>query len=37
MEVKDTLTLMVGFGTFIIVLITLIVKIIEPLTKNTKK
>lgn len=37
MEVKDTLTLMIAFGTFTIVLITLIVKIVELLNQDKKK
>ncbi|XOK60750.1 putative holin-like toxin [Paenibacillus elgii] len=37
MEVKDTLTLMIGFGMLVITLLTLIVNIIVALIQNKKK
>lgn len=36
-EVKDAITLMIGFGTFVIVFLTLILRIIELLNQNKKK
>ncbi|WP_253957266.1 putative holin-like toxin [Paenibacillus oleatilyticus] len=36
-EVKDTLTLMIGFGMLVITLLTLIVNIIVALIQNKKK
>ncbi|WP_204343532.1 putative holin-like toxin [Paenibacillus elgii] len=36
-EVKDTLTLMIGFGMLVIALLTLIVNIILALIQNKKK
>nr|WP_220389024.1 putative holin-like toxin [Paenibacillus tyrfis] len=37
MEVKDTLTLMIGFGMLLVALLTLIVNIIVVLIQNKKK
>jgi hypothetical protein len=36
MEVKDALTLMIGFGTLLIGLVSLIVKIVQALTDKKK-
>ncbi|WP_374701700.1 putative holin-like toxin [Paenibacillus tyrfis] len=36
-EVKDTLTLMIGFGMLLVALLTLIVNIIVVLIQNKKK
>jgi hypothetical protein len=36
-EVKDTLTLMIGFGMLIIALLTLVVYIVIVVNQNTKK
>nr|WP_308647315.1 putative holin-like toxin [Paenibacillus oleatilyticus] len=37
MEVKDTLTLMINFGSLIIALLTLVVTIVLVLIQNKKK
>ena len=37
MEVKDTLTLMIGFGMLLVALFTLVVNIIVALIQNKKK
>ncbi|WP_179223768.1 putative holin-like toxin [Paenibacillus tyrfis] len=37
MEVKDALTLMISFGSFIITLLTLVVAIVIALIQNKKK
>ncbi|MCP1310035.1 putative holin-like toxin [Paenibacillus ehimensis] len=37
MEVKDTLTLMIGFGMLLVALLTLVVNIIVALIQNKKK
>ncbi|WP_235206700.1 putative holin-like toxin [Paenibacillus tyrfis] len=36
-EVKDALTLMIGFGSLLIALLTLVVTIVIVLTQNKKK
>lgn len=36
-EVKDALTLMIGFGALLIALLTLVVTIVVAITRNTKK
>ncbi|WP_301292632.1 MULTISPECIES: putative holin-like toxin [Paenibacillus] len=36
-EVKDTLTLMIGFGMLLVALLTLVVNIIVALIQNKKK
>ncbi|RAV14177.1 putative holin-like toxin [Paenibacillus contaminans] len=37
MEVKDALTLMIGFGSLLIALLTLVVAIFVAINRNTKK
>ncbi|MDT3425708.1 hypothetical protein J2Z22_001227 [Paenibacillus forsythiae] len=37
MEVKDALTLMIGFGALIIALLTLVVAIVVAINQNKKK
>ncbi|WP_237762965.1 putative holin-like toxin [Paenibacillus sp. A3] len=37
MEVKDTLTLIIGFGMLLVALLTLVVNIIVALIQNKKK
>ncbi|WP_156996027.1 putative holin-like toxin [Paenibacillus stellifer] len=37
MEVKDALTLMIGFGALMIALLTLVVAIVVAVSRNTKK
>ncbi|CAH0119418.1 hypothetical protein PAE9249_01920 [Paenibacillus sp. CECT 9249] len=37
MEVKDALTLMIGFGSLLIAVLTLVITIVIALIHNTKK